>query len=413
MLLKIDRIWRVFNILILAIISLSLFANNSTNSQRELLNCPMSLTQNFFAHISNSNQTHSEGKSLCLPLNNERQMFFDRDSFINVYIIPALIKEPNPKKDLMTISKHVLCENLGMLLMNLAADKNFTTHDALRVILPTTLSAGGYLLLEHVSHKDALFKNTHRALMLATIVLTSSEPLTKEAYRIFATDIGINIVLVHVLANAFKKSSQKSITLLSSLTILPVSLYAHDLLSTDNEEEFHKKVTNFKDELYISSLVGSFIPLCVELTLFGLFGVDPSLKSVALAEAISLVKDNLDEAKRAMNDETYRLVKASLDSQEVKDSTVNLFKSTLDAHSETLKNTLETSVDGTYYKLTGAYNLTMSDALSRVVSRIAVQAVNFSSFLGIWRLTKNQRQAHFLKYIPGLIYMALYTPSFY
>jgi hypothetical protein len=210
-----------------------------------------------------------------------------------------------------------------------------------------------------------------------------------------------------------KKLSQKNMGLLSSIAIVPVALFAHDLINTENEEELKKKVTNFKDELYISSLVGSFIPLFVDLTLLRVFGVDPSLKSVALTEAAILLRNNLDDAKQSMSESTFNIVKASLDSSDASDASVKLIKSTFDIQTESFQNTLGSSIDGIYYKLTGAPDLNMSDALSRVVSRIAVQVVNFLSYLGIKRLTKNRRHAHFLKYTPCIIYMAIITPSFH
>jgi hypothetical protein len=132
-----------------------------------------------------------------------------------------------------------------------------------------------------------------------------------------------------------------------------------------------KKVTNFGDELYISAIVGSAIPITVDFIKYLFYGFDPK-------------------------------------------NGVTILESTFDVYKESfLKGTLATCVDGIYFKVSEKHNLSKTEALARAVSRIAVRSANFLIHAVFRHSNRNHKAAYFLSYLPGIIYIAAYTPSFY
>ena len=184
--------------------------------------------------------------SHCLPFFDirQRQKGFDRSSFINYYLTPALILDPETKTSLSEWIQHILSKNIRMLVLKELANGNFnlTSSDSLRVITPTTIASSAYLILEYVSKKNSLIRKTHKVLMVGTIIYSSEEPLEKETYGLLATDVALNLGLAYGFSTKnLNELSQASALYFSSIYILPLALYAHDLISTEDTEEYEKK----------------------------------------------------------------------------------------------------------------------------------------------------------------------------
>ena len=391
-----NRIWKVLSLFIFFIISFQVLAKEISHTESaheradglaknhsqsylntsKIIRCFMEVPKNYLTHITNSNYSLENDESHCRHFFDmrQKQRDYDRSSFINYYLIPSLIKEPVTKSSVIECLQHVLSKNTRMLTLKALTSKNFTlaSTDSLRVLIPTTVSAGAYLLTESLVEKSSLLTKSHKALMVGTIIYTANNNLEKETYGVVATNVAFNLVLSYGLTrDTLKRLSQIETLSLSALTVLPISLFIESVQTNTKPGDLQRNITYFKDELYISSIVVSAIPFVIDSIKYFFYGFNDR-------NGISLLDSHLDVFKESF-----------------------------------LRGTLASSVDGIYFKLSEKHDLSKDEALSRVVSRIAVRSANFITCITLRHLTGNHRIAHFFSFLPGLIYIASYTPSFY